>query len=54
MTLKDTWEVAGMRCTVGAPAMKDYVPERHADVVQRLVNAGAIILGKTNVPLYAR
>ncbi|MDX1587484.1 MAG: amidase [Oleiphilaceae bacterium] len=53
LTLKDVWEVTGMSCTAGAPALKDYVPRRHADGVQRLVDAGAIILGKTNVPLYA-
>lgn len=53
LTLKDTWEVAGMTCTAGASALKNYVPERHADVVQRLEDAGAILLGKTNVPIYA-
>ncbi|MFN2359481.1 MAG: amidase family protein, partial [Marinobacter sp.] len=53
LTLKDTWEVAGMTCTAGAPALKNHVPEKHADVVQRLEDAGAIILGKTNVPIYA-
>ena len=53
LTLKDTWEVAGMACTAGAPALKDYIPTKHADVVQRLEDAGAIILGKTNVPIYA-
>ncbi|MCL7945050.1 amidase [Marinobacter sp. ATCH36] len=53
LTLKDTWEVAGMTCTAGAPALKDHRPEKHADVVQRLEDAGAIILGKTNVPIYA-
>lgn len=53
LTLKDTWEVAGMVCTAGAPALKDHRPKRHADVVKRLEDAGAIILGKTNVPIYA-
>lgn len=53
LTLKDTWEVAGMACTAGATALRNYNPERHADVVQRLEDAGAIILGKTNVPVYA-
>lgn len=53
LTVKDTWEVAGMTCTAGAPALKGYIPERHADVVRRLEDAGAIILGKTNVPIYA-
>lgn len=53
LTVKDTWEVAGMTCTAGAPALKDYHPRNHADVIQRLTDAGAIIIGKTNVPLYA-
>ncbi|MDI9245932.1 amidase [Marinobacter sp. CHS3-4] len=53
LTLKDTWEVVGMTCTAGAPALKDHRPEKHADVVKRLEDAGAIVLGKTNVPLYA-
>ncbi|MBC7182899.1 MAG: amidase, partial [Marinobacter sp.] len=53
LTLKDTWEVAGMTCTAGAPALRNHTPETHADVVQRLEDAGAIILGKTNVPIYA-
>jgi len=53
LTLKDTWEVAGMACTAGAPALKDHIPKRHADIVKKLEEAGAIILGKTNVPTYA-
>lgn len=53
MTIKDTLEVAGMPCTCGAPEWKDHVPQRHADVVEALVNAGAIVYGKTNVPIYA-
>lgn len=53
LTLKDTWEVAGMTCTAGAPALRNHQPQQHADVVQRLEDAGAIIIGKTNVPIYA-
>lgn len=53
LTLKDTWEVAGMTCTAGAPALKNHRPKTHADVVKRLEDAGAIILGKTNVPIFA-
>lgn len=53
LTLKDTWEVAGMTTTAGASQLRNHVPETHADVVQRLTDAGAIILGKTNVPVYA-
>ena len=53
LTLKDTWEAPGFPCTAGAPALKDYRPEQPADVVRRLADAGAIVIGKTNVPLYA-
>lgn len=52
MTIKDTWEVAGMPTTAGAPELRGHQASRHADVVQRLVDAGAVIIGKTNVPLY--
>jgi len=53
LTIKDVWEVAGMHCTAGAPSLRQHVPDRHADVIQRVVDAGAIVLGKTNVPLFA-
>lgn len=52
MTVKDTLEVEGMPCTAGAPLLKDHVASKNADVVQSLVDAGAIVFGKTNVPLY--
>jgi amidase len=50
MTIKDTIEVAGMRCTAGSEILKNHVPTRHAAAVQRLIDAGANIFGKTNVP----
>lgn len=53
LTVKDTWEVVGMPCTAGAPRLRDHRPNQAADVIQRLTDAGAIVLGKTNVPLYA-
>jgi len=49
MTIKDSFNVAGLHTTWGNPAFKDYVAERDATVVQRLKQAGAIIVGKTNV-----
>ncbi len=52
ITVKDTFEVAGMPCTSGSPRLKAHVPSRNADVVQSLVDAGAVIFGKTNVPLF--
>lgn len=52
MTVKDSFETAGIRTTCGVPAW-DRVPERDADAVGRLRDAGAIIIGKTNVPAMA-
>ena len=54
MTVKDVFEVKGMPATSGDPKLKDYIPERNAIAVQRLIDAGAIIFGKTNVPYHAR
>jgi amidase len=53
MTVKDVFEVAGMPATSGDPLLKDYIPQRNAIAVQRLIDAGAIIFGKTNVPYRA-
>ena len=53
MTVKDVWEVAGMPATAGSSSLKDHRPARHADVIQRLEDAGALVIGKTNVPLFA-
>ena len=51
VTIKDCFETAGMVTAVGAPALKNYLPKEDASAVARLRGAGAIILGKTNVPL---
>lgn len=48
-TVKDWIDVAGLPCTGGDPRFKDRVPARDATVVARLRQAGAILLGKTNV-----
>ncbi len=53
MTIKDSFEVAGMPCTSGAPELAKHVPARHATAAQRLIDAGAVVFGKTNLPLYA-
>jgi len=50
MSIKDALETAGMRTTGGHPPLRDYVPQRDATAVARLRAAGAILLGKTNVP----
>jgi amidase len=49
MTIKDSFNVAGMHTTWGNPAFKDFVAGWDATVVRRLRQAGAIIVGKTNV-----
>lgn len=53
VTIKDTLETAGMRTTAGARPYAAHVPERNAVAVQRLVDAGAIVYGKTNTPPFA-
>jgi amidase len=50
---KDTHDTAGIRTTHGSPLMADNVPERDELVVERMRAAGAITVGKTNVPEFA-
>lgn len=52
MTVKDAFEVEGMVTACGSPRLIEHRPKRSADAVQRLIDAGAVILGKTNTPLY--
>jgi amidase len=49
MTIKDSFNVAGLHTTWGNPAFKDFVADSDATVARRLRQAGAIIVGKTNV-----
>ncbi len=51
--IKDVTATRGLRTTFGSTLFQDHVPEDDALVVQRLRNAGAIILGKTNTPEFA-
>ena len=53
ITIKDTFEVAGVTTTAGSASLRNHVPPRDAAVVARLKGAGAIVLGKTNVPIFA-
>ncbi|MFK7831401.1 MAG: amidase [Congregibacter sp.] len=50
MTIKDAWLTKGMLTTGGIPERQNYIPQNNALGVQRLVDAGAIVFGKTNVP----
>ena len=47
---KDLVETAGIRTTFGSRIFKDYVPTHDAILVERIRNAGAICIGKTNAP----
>jgi amidase len=57
-TVKDWIDTAGLRCTGGDPEFRTRVPAEDATVVARMRQAGAILLGKTNVmienPVYGR
>jgi mandelamide amidase len=47
--VKDSINTADLRTTVGTPALADFQPASNAAVVQTLLDAGAILLGKTNL-----
>jgi len=52
-SVKDTFEIANVLTTAGIPALAKYIPKRNAVVVERLLGAGAVIIGHTNVPFMA-
>lgn len=54
VTVKESYNVAGLPTTWGMPQYANYVPAEDALQVARLKAAGAVILGKTNVPLVLR
>lgn len=51
VTVKESYDVAGLPTTWGMPQYREYVPAEDAVQVSRLRAAGAVVLGKTNVPL---
>jgi amidase len=54
ITVKDTFETAGLRTVAGYPPFWNRIPARDAPPVARLRQAGAILLGKSNTPPLAR
>lgn len=53
ITVKDTLNTKGIRTTAGSLHLKDNYPTENARVVQRVLNQGAILFGKTNTPEFA-
>ena len=51
MTIKESFDVAGLPTTFGHAAYRDVLAPHDATLVRRLKAAGAIIIGKTNVPV---
>jgi amidase len=51
ITLKEAFNVAGLPTSWGYPQFWDFVPEEDALIVSRLKEAGAVIVGKTNLPV---
>jgi amidase len=52
MTIKESYDVVGMPTTWGVPELKDNFPRGNALAVDRLLRAGVVLFGKTNVPIY--
>src|SRR5499426_3005539 len=52
MTIKESYDVAGLPTTWGVPVYKDRIATKNALAVDRLLAAGVVLFGKTNVPLY--
>lgn len=50
IAIKDLAETKGMRTTFGSPLFADNIPDADCLMVQRIREAGAIIIGKTNTP----
>lgn len=53
LIVKDNINTAGLPTTAGALALQDYVPEENAFIIRKLVEAGAIILAKSNMAEWA-
>ena len=53
VAVKDQWWTKGVRTTAGSNIIRDFVPEEDATVMAKLKEAGAILLGKTNLTEFA-
>jgi aspartyl-tRNA(Asn)/glutamyl-tRNA(Gln) amidotransferase subunit A len=53
LAVKDLFDTAGIRTTYGSKVYEDHVPKRNAVAVQRVLDAGAVLVGKTNLAEFA-
>jgi amidase len=53
ITIKDSFQTEGVITTSGSPDLADFVPDRDATPVARYKEAGAVVFGKTNLPIWA-
>jgi aspartyl-tRNA(Asn)/glutamyl-tRNA(Gln) amidotransferase subunit A len=53
LAVKDLLDTAGVRTTYGSRMYGDHVPVRTAEAVRRLLDAGAVLIGKTHLPEFA-
>jgi Asp-tRNA(Asn)/Glu-tRNA(Gln) amidotransferase A subunit family amidase len=49
-TIKDSYKVAGMTVTDGSPALKGVMSSEDSAIAKKLRDAGAVLIGKTNMP----
>ena len=50
VTVKESFKMRGTPTTINYPPLKNYIADQDSVIVRRLRDAGAIILGKTNIP----
>jgi amidase len=50
MTVKESFNIAGLPTTFGNPLWEDNIADGNAFLIDRLLQAGAVVFGKTNVP----
>lgn len=53
IAVKDVLCVADVRCTCGSRILEDFIPPFNATAVERIIEAGAIVVGKTNTDEFA-
>ena len=53
LAVKDLFDTAGVRTTYGSGVYAEHIPARNATAVQRLLDAGAVLVGKTHLPEFA-